>query len=142
MDPIDPAPGADRPGTRERLRRLAVDTTPLRKYPAFRRFFLGQTISTFGSEIAQVAAPFQLYKLTHSTLQIGLLALCELIPLLTLTIYGGAIADAFDRRRLLLRTETGLAVVAGLFAVNAPLPHPQVWRIYVLVALTVSLFSL
>jgi MFS family permease len=73
---------------------------------------------------------------------VGLLALCELVPLLTLTIYGGAIADAFDRRRLLLRTETGLAVVAALFAVNAALPHPRVWAIYVLVALTVSVFSL
>jgi MFS family permease len=142
MEPVEPAPGVDRPGMRDRLRRLAVDTTPLRKYPAFRRFFAGQTISTFGSEIAQVAAPFQLYKLTHSTLQIGLLALCELVPLLTLTIYGGAIADAFDRRRLLLRTESGLAVVAALFAVNAAIPHPQVWAIYVLAALTVSVFSL
>lgn len=137
-----PAPGTDRPGTRERLRRIAVDTSPLRRYPAFRRLFVGQTISTFGTEIAQVAAPYQLFRLTHSTLQIGLLALCELVPLLTLTIAGGAIADAFDRRRLLLRTESGLAVVAALFAVNAALPHPQIWAIYVLVTLTVSIFAL
>src|SRR5205814_5397446 len=54
-----------------------------------------------------------LYQLTHSTLQVGLLSLCELFPLLTLTIVGGAIADAFDRRRLLLWTEALLAVVSG-----------------------------
>src|SRR6266571_5794923 len=116
-------------------RRLAIDIGPLRRYPAFRRLFVGQTISTFGSEVAAVAAPFQLYELTHSTLQVGLLALCELFPLLTLTILGGAIADAFDRRLIALRTEVALAAVAALFAVNAALPHPRIWAIYVLVTI-------
>src|SRR5919197_2416350 len=125
-----------------RLRRLAIDIGPLKRYPAFRRLFVGQTISTFGSEIAAVAAPFQLYQLTHSTLQVGLLSLCELFPLLTLTIAGGAIADAVDRRRLLLYTETLLALVAGGFAFNASLDHPRVWVIYVLVTLAMSIFSL
>jgi MFS family permease len=124
------------------VRRLAVDLGPLRRYPAFRRLFVGQTISTFGSEIAAVAAPFQLYDLTHSTLQVGLLSLCELFPLLTLTIAGGALADAVDRRKLLLITETLLALVAGAFAFNASLPEPRVWAIYVLVTLTMSFFSL
>jgi MFS family permease len=123
-------------------RRVAVDIGPLRRYPAFRRLFVGQTISTFGSEIAAVAAPYQLYSLTHSTLQVGLLSFCELAPLLTLTIAGGAIADAMDRRRLLLRTEFGLALVAGGFAFNASLAHPRVWAIYVLVTLSMSIFSL
>ena len=124
------------------LRRLAVDIGPLRRYPAFRRLFIGQTISTFGSEIAAVAAPFQLYKLTHSTLQVGLLSLCELFPLLTLTIVGGAIADAVDRRRMLLVTEVLLALVAGGFALNASLDHPRVWALYVLVTLAMSIYSL
>jgi len=124
------------------VRRLAVDLGPLRRYPAFRRLFIGQTISTFGSEIAAVAAPYQLYQLTHSTLQVGLLSLCELFPLLTLTIAGGAIADAVDRRRMLLITETLLALVAIGFAVNAALPEPRVWAIYVLVTLAMSVFSL
>jgi MFS family permease len=125
-----------------RLRRLAVDLGPLRRYPAFRRLFIGQTVSTFGSEIAAVAAPFQLYQLTHSTLQVGLLSLCELFPLLTLTIVGGAIADAIDRRRLLLVTEVLLALVAVGFAVNASLDEPRVWAIYLLVTLAMSFFSL
>jgi MFS family permease len=135
LEPVEVRP----PG---RLRRLAVDIGPLKRYPAFRRLFIGQTISTFGSEIAAVAAPFQLYELTHSTLQVGLLSLCELFPLLTLTIIGGALADALDRRRLLLYTETLLAFVAAAFAFNASLAHPRVWAIYVLVALTMSIFSL
>jgi MFS family permease len=124
------------------LRRLTVDLGPLRRYPAFRRLFVGQTISTFGSEIAAVAAPYQLYQLTHSTLQVGLLSLCELFPLLTLTIVGGAIADAFDRRRMLLVTEVLLALVALGFAFNASLDEPRVWAIYVLVTLAMSFFSI
>jgi MFS family permease len=128
--------------TRGLVRRLAVDLGPLRRYPAFRRLFVGQTISTFGSEIASVAAPFQLYDLTHSTLQVGLLSLCELFPLLTLTIAGGALADAVDRRKLLLITEPLLALVAGAFAFNASLDEPRVWAIYVLVTLTMSIYSL
>jgi MFS family permease len=124
------------------LRRLTIDLGPLRRYPAFRRLFVGQTISTFGSEIAAVAAPFQLYRLTGSTLQVGLLSLCELFPLLTLTVVGGAIADAVDRRRMLFVTEALLAVVAGAFAFNASIPHPRIWAIYVLVTLAMSIFSL
>jgi MFS family permease len=124
------------------LRRLAVDIGPLRRYPAFRRLFIGQTISTFGSEIAAVAAPYQLYKLTGSTLQVGLLSICELVPLLTLTIVGGAIADAVDRRRMLLVTEVLLAIVAFGFAFNASLDQPRVWAIYVLVTLAMAFYSL
>jgi len=124
------------------VRRLAIDLGPLRRRPPFRRLFIGQTISTFGSEIAAVAAPFQLYQLTHSTLQVGLLSLCELFPLLTLTIVGGALADAVDKRKLLLVTEVLLAFVALGFAFNASLDQPRVWAIYVLVTVAMSIFSL
>jgi MFS family permease len=137
---VEPEPAELQPWAR--LRGLAIDLGPLRRHAAFRRLFVGQTISTFGSEIAAVAAPYQLYQLTHSTLQVGLLAICELVPLLTLTLAGGAIADAFDRRLIALRTEITLAAVAGLFAFNASLSHPRVWAIYVLVTLAMGLFSL
>jgi MFS family permease len=135
VEPADVLPPA-------RWRRLAIDLGPLRRYPAFRRLFVGQTLSAFGSEISAVAAPFQMYDLTHSTLQVGLLSLCELGPLLTLTIAGGAIADAFDRRRFLLLTEAALAPVSGALALNASLGHPRVWAIYVLATLAMSIFSL
>jgi MFS family permease len=137
---VEPEPAELQPWSR--LRGLAIDLRPLRRHVAFRRLFVGQTISTFGSEIAAVAAPYQLYQLTHSTLQVGLLAICELVPLLTLTLAGGAIADAFDRRRIALRTEIALAAVAGLLAFNASLPHPRVWAIYVLITVAMGLFSL
>jgi MFS family permease len=137
---VEPEPAEIQPP--RRLRSLAIDLGPLRRHTAFRRLFVGQTISTFGSEIAAVAAPYQLYQLTHSTLQVGLLSLCELVPLLTLTLAGGAIADAFDRRLIALRTEAALTVVAALFAANAAVPHPHVWAIYVLVTLAMALFSI
>jgi MFS family permease len=122
-------------------RRLAIDLGPLRRHRSFRRLFVGQTISTFGSEIAAVAAPFQLYELTHSTLQVGLLSITELVPLLTLTIVGGAIADAIDRRRLLLWTEALLALVSVGLALNASLDEPRVWALYVLATLSMSIFA-
>src|SRR5205085_2014543 len=68
--------------------------------------------------------------------------LCALVPLLVVPIVGGAIADAVDRRRLLLRTETGLAAVSLLLAGNAVLPHPQVWALYAGEALATAIFSL
>jgi MFS family permease len=137
---LEPEPAETRPPGR--LRGLALDLGPLRRHAAFRRLFVGQTVSTFGTEIAAVAAPYQLYQLTHSTLQVGLLSICELVPLLTLTLAGGAIADAFDRRLIALRTEVALAAVSGLFAANAALPHPRIWAIYVLVTIAMGLFSL
>ena len=69
---------------------------------------------------------------TASTALVGLLGLASLVPLLVVPLVGGAIADALDRRTVLLRTETGMAIVTGLFLVNALLPHPQVWALFVL----------
>src|SRR3954470_24737448 len=92
--------------------RMRVDTRPLRRRD-FRNLWLGQAISTVGGEIGIVAVPYQVYTLTHSTALVGLLGLASLVPLLVVPLVGGAIADALDRRSVLLRTETGMAVVAG-----------------------------
>src|SRR5438270_130691 len=119
-----------KPGLGGLLRRAALDLSPLRESPPFRRLWAGQSISYVGSEIAFVAVAIQLYDLTYSTLDVGLLSLCALMPLLVVPIVGGAIADAVDRRRLLLRTETGLAVVSVLLAGNALLPRPQVLALF------------
>jgi MFS family permease len=123
------------------LRRLRVDTRPLR-YRDFRNLWLGQAVSTLGAEIGTVAIPYQVYTLTHSTALVGLLGLASLIPLLVVPLIGGAIADALDRRTVLLRTETGLTVVAALFLANSLLPHPQVWLLFVLQSLAIAVFSL
>jgi MFS family permease len=123
------------------IRRLRVDTRPL-KHRDFRNLWIGQAVSTIGGEIGTVAVPYQAYTLTHSTALVGLLGLASLIPLLVVPLIGGAIADALDRRTVLLRTETGMAVVSALFLVNSLLPNPQVWALYVLMALAVAIFSL
>jgi MFS family permease len=121
--------------------RMRVDTRPFR-HRDFRNLWLGQAISTIGGEIGVVAVPYQVYTLTHSTALVGLLGLASLVPLLVVPLIGGAIADALDRRTILLRTETGMALVAGLFLVNALLSHPQVWALFVLQAVAVAIFSL
>ena len=91
---------------------MRLDTRPF-KHRDFRNMWFGQAISTIGGEIGAVAVPYQVYTLTHSTALVGLLGLASLIPLLFVPLIGGAIADANDRRSVLLRTETGMAVVAG-----------------------------
>jgi MFS family permease len=133
--------GIDRPGGAGLLRRATLDLSPLRESPPFRRLFIGQWISFFAGEVTWIAAPIQLYGLTHSTLQVGLLYLTTLVPLLVAPIVGGAVADAVDRRTMLLIAESGFAVVSVGLAVNAALPHPHVWALYALDFVGTAVFS-
>jgi MFS family permease len=124
------------------LARVAIDTRPLRSSPSFRWLWLGQTVSYIGSQVVGVAVPYQVYQLTGSTLAVGLVSFVELLPLLTLTLIGGAIADAVDRRRLLLWTEAALLLTGVGFVINASLDEPRVWALYVLGFLAASFFCL
>ena len=126
---------------RDWFSRFAIDLSPIRDYPHFRRLWIGQSISFLGGEITIVAMPFQVYELTHSTLVLGLFSLTQLVPLLTLTAIGGAFADARDRRRLLLVTETAEALAVGGLAVNAALPHPSLGVLFALATIASSCFS-
>jgi MFS family permease len=135
-------PGADRPGVRELLARVTIDTRPLRESPPFRWLWLGQIVSFVGSQVVAVAVPFQMYELTGSTLAVALISFVELVPLLTLTLIGGSLADALDRRKLLLLTESALAVTGIGFVVNATLDEPRVWALYVLGFAAASFFCL
>jgi MFS family permease len=92
--------------------------------------------------IGTVAVPYQTYHLTHSTAAVGLLGLAALVPLLVVPLVGGAIADAGDRRSVLIRTEAGMALVTALFLANSLLAHPRVWALFVLEALAVAIYSL
>jgi MFS family permease len=89
-----------------------------------------------------VALPFQVYELTGSTLLVGLISFVELVPLLTLTLVGGALADAVDRRRLLIWTQAGMAVVGVGLVVNSARAHPSVAACFVLAFFAASLFCL
>lgn len=135
-------PGADRPGLRELLARVAIDTRPLKTSRPFRWLWFGQMVSYIGSQVVGVAVPYQVYQLTGSTLQVGLVSFVELVPLLTLTLVGGSIADAVDRRRLLLWTESLLLLTGIGFVVNSSLEEPRVWALFVLAFLAASFFCL
>jgi len=135
-------PGADRPGLRELLARVAIDTRPLKSSRPFRWLWIGQTVSYIGSQVVGVAVPYQVYQLTGSTLQVGLVSFVELVPLLTLTLVGGSIADAVDRRRLLLWTESLLLLTGIGFVVNSSLDEPRVWALFVLAFFAASFFCL
>jgi len=98
------------------LRHHAIDTTPLRIAP-FRRQVLGQGTSFIGSMLTAVAVPVQVYALSHSSLQVGLVGLVGLLPLVVFGLYGGAIADVVDRRTLLMVSSLGTwACTVGLLA--------------------------
>ena len=115
------------------LARARPDLTPLRHSADFRRLYAGQGASFAGSMITYVAEPFQVYQLTHSSLMVGLLSVAELIPLVLAALLGGALADAMDRRRIILITEAcGLVIALGL-AANAA-AWRQVWVLFVLSA--------
>ncbi|MGE5831139.1 MAG: MFS transporter [Micromonosporaceae bacterium] len=102
--------------TAEFLRRHTIDTGPL-QHPAYRRMFIGSAASSFGLQFTAVAVPVQMYALTRSSLWVGLIGLAGLVPLLLFALWGGAVADVVDRRRLLLAA-SGLmwATTLGLLA--------------------------
>jgi MFS family permease len=107
-----------------------LDLTPLRRHRDFRLLYLSQSVSMLGSMLTYVALPYQVYRLTHSPLMVGLLGLAELGPLLLTAFLGGALADAVDRRKMVLRTEIALAGGSGLLALYALLEAPPVWPLY------------
>lgn len=108
-----------------RLRRLAraaaVDVTPLRESPPFRRLFAGSAVSTTGTQVTQVAVPLQVYAITHSSLDVGLVGLAGLLPLVVFGLYGGAIADAVDRRKLVLYTSIATMLVSVVLLAQSAL---------------------
>ncbi len=119
--------------------RLLTDTTPLRESRQFRLLFIGRTISVAGSQFTVVAAPVQVFAITDSTLMVGLLGLAQLPPLLFASFLGGTLADAFDRRRILIITQVLLAVTSAGLALNAMSDSPQLWVVFVLTSLIAAL---
>ena len=121
--------------------RIAVDIRPLKESRNFRRLWFGTGISAIGSQITAVAIPYQLYEETRSTFLVGLLGLAALVPLLIVPIYGGAVADAVDRRRLLLLSDLALLAVTGALVANALLDEPSIWFLFVAEALGTAAYG-
>ena len=122
--------------------RLLADTTPLRISPEFRRLWWGQGLASLGSQLAVVAVGLQVYALTGSTLSVGILGLCTLVPLVVLGLYGGALVDSHDRRTVALWASMGLWVVSIVIALQAWLGLESVGLLYVLVALQAAAFAI
>ncbi len=113
-------------------RRTAVDTTPL-QHAAFRRLWIGQAVSYTGFQLTSVAISVQVYDLTRSSLWVGLLGPANLIPLIVFGLWGGAVADTMDRRRLLIVASfVTWSATLGLLA-QAVLDAGSVWLIIGLV---------
>ena len=117
------------------MTRLFMDVTPLRESPAFRRLWVGSGLSAIGTQMTMFAVALQVYTLTHSSAAVGALALCAAVPSITVGLLGGAIADAVDRRRLVLVTGTALAVTSTGLAVQAYANVNRVWLLYLLMSL-------
>src|ERR1700689_682127 len=83
-------------------RKIFIDLAPLRESRDFRLLFIGQMVSTLGSQLTVVAIPFQIYLETHSSLQVGLVSTAQLVPLVVFSLIGGSVGDAGDRRLLIL----------------------------------------
>jgi MFS family permease len=118
------------PRKRGWLHLATVDITPLRRHRDFRLLFIGRLVSFFGSMITVVAFPYQVYLLTHSVLLVGLLGVIEFAAIFAFAMLGGALADAADRRSLVLLTEAGLMACSLILAGNAALANPQVWVLF------------
>src|SRR2546423_10721639 len=105
--------------------------TRLGRHRDFRLLFIGRLVSFFGSMITVVAFPYQVYQLTHSVLLVGLLGVLEFAAILAVAFVGGALADARDRRSMVLLSEVALMVCSLVLAGNAAIQHPQVvWLLF------------
>lgn len=113
---------------------MSVDTRPLRDSRDLRLLLGGRAISALGSAVTMVAAALQAYRMTHSSLMVGALGAAEAVPAVAGMLIGGAIADAADRRRLILLTEAAAGMIAACLAVNAAAGHPRLWLLFLLTA--------
>jgi MFS family permease len=118
-----------------------MDTRPLRR-PAYRRLWSSTAITSVGSQLTAVAVPKQIYDITGSSAWVGYASLAGLLPLVVFALWGGAVADSVDRRKLLLVTNAGIAVTSLLFWVQAVTGLESVPALMVLLALQQAFFGL
>ena len=120
-------------------RRLLADLTPLRESAAYRRLWAGTTVSSAGSALTAFALVLQVYQLTRSSFAVGTLGLASMLPTLLIGLLGGSLADLLERRRLVLATSGGLAVVSAGLTAAAWAGLRQVWLLYALAAAQAAL---
>ena len=113
------------------IRTLALDPAPLKLSRDYRWLFIGQAVSAFGSMMTYAVFPWQMYQLTKSNALVGLIGVVEFVPMFALAFIGGALADVVDRRKWIIFIEVAKAVLISLLVVNALLPQPRVWVLFV-----------
>ena len=123
------------------MRSFLPDIGPLRSRE-FRLIYIGQFVSTFGSAMTYVALPFQMYALTRSPFAVGMIGVVEFVPMLGMALIGGALADHFDRRRLIGFVEAAMALCCAGLAWNASLRAPHVGALWIIAALLAALGAL
>lgn len=114
---------------------MLLDLSPLKASRDYRLLFTGQLVSFFGSMMTFIVVPWQMYQLTGSSAMVGYIYLAEFVPMVCLAFVGGALADALDKRKMLRLTEIGQTTVTAILLVNSLLPRPQVWVLFIAVAL-------
>lgn len=129
-DADDSAAGVGGRSISRRLAAVRMDLTPLRASRNFRLVFSASLVSMFGSFVTMVAAPLQLKELTGSYVAVGLVGAVEFVPLVVFGLWGGAVADALDRHRVVIVAELVQLLLSAALAVNALFPAPQIWPIY------------
>jgi MFS family permease len=123
------------------LGRLLTDVRPLRASADYRRLWIGTTVSQLGQQMTAVTIAIQVYALTHSTFAVGLVGLFSLVPLIAFGLYGGAFADAFDRRLIALISSSGLWALSLVLVLQAMLHLDSVWVLYAVVALQSGFYA-
>jgi MFS family permease len=113
-----------------------TDLAPLRSNPGFRRLWIGTTLSQAGSSMTAYAVALQVWDTTHSTAATGTIGVVALVPMLLIALPGGSIADAVDRRTLVLLMTACSAVVSGALFLQALAGQRWLWVVYALVALS------
>jgi MFS family permease len=146
MDPSEDVPSAKEPSRRSKaaamVRRSVLDLSPLRASRDFRLLWIGELVSHTGRHITVVALPFQVYQLTESPLAVGMIGLAQVGPLVAFSLVGGALADSFDRRRLLLLSQVGSMAASLMLVWGALAGDPPLWFLYLAAAISAAFAAL
>ena len=122
------------------IRDQLADTRPL-AVPAFRRLWTANIVTVIGAQLTVVAVPAQIYAQTGSSAYVGLTGVFGLVPLVVFGLYGGALADVFDRRTILIITTVGLIGTSALFWLQAAAGGIGVWPLLCLFAVQQAFFA-
>jgi len=109
-----------------------IDLTPLKSSPAFARMWIGSTLAGIGGQLTIVTVMLHVFALTRSTFAVSMIAVAGLLPMIFAGLYGGMLADAFDRRRVALIAATVTFAATGLLATLTWTANETIWWLYVL----------